>query len=281
VLFGLVVVVASTINSVIDVLPHYQQRWDHVLLPAISELLDHISPDLKQQLVAFNFSSLLPSGKIVSALSSITSLIGSSALVLLFMLFILASHGQFRIKIGRAFPPSGSFHLMQIVENIESRVRKYLVTTLLINTIAGVAMTIVLYIFGVDLAILWGMLTFLLMFIPSIGSIFAIALPIIVAFLQFDTLTTPIIMGSIVIVTQLIIGSYISPKVMGSSLNLSPLLILISIIFWGWVWGPLGMILAVPITSAITIIFENILPLQPLAVLMSAGPPKAKKKKKG
>jgi predicted PurR-regulated permease PerM len=196
------------------------------------------------------------------------------------MLFILASHGQFRIKIGRAFPPTGSFHLNLIVENIESRVRRYLLTTLLINTAAAVAMTVELYIFGVDLAILWGMLTFLLMFIPSIGSIFAILMPIIMAFFQFDTLATPIILSIIVIITQLLIGSYIAPKVMGSSLNLSPLLILISIIFWGWVWGPLGMILAVPITSAITIIFENVLPLQPLALLMSAGPPKAKQRQR-
>ncbi|MDP4219335.1 MAG: AI-2E family transporter [Bacteroidota bacterium] len=278
VLFGLVVVIDSTINSLVSVMPHYQERWDRVLLPALSALAEKVSPDLKQQLVAFNFSSLLPPEKIVTAISSLTTLISSFALILLFMLFILASHGQFRIKIERAFPRSGSFHLKQIVENIESRVRRYLLTTLVINTVAGVAMTVVLALFGVDLAVLWGMLTFLLMFIPSIGSIFAISMPLIVCFLQFDYLGTPIIVSIIVIVSQLLIGSYISPKVMGSSLNLSPLLILISIIFWGWVWGPIGMILAVPITSAITIIFENIQPLQPLAILMSAGPPRAKRR---
>src|SRR5579872_301821 len=95
VLFGLVIVIASSISSVIEVLPHYQQRWDHVLLPALSELLNRVSPDLKDQVVSFNFSSLFPAGKIVGALSSITGLISSSALILLFMLFILASHGAF------------------------------------------------------------------------------------------------------------------------------------------------------------------------------------------
>ncbi len=279
VLFGVVVIAVTTVGSVVEVIPKYQLKWDHVFLPWIMDLAGHISPDLRQQAADFKFSSIIPPEKIVAALSSITSLISSFTLILLFMLFIVASHGQFRTKIERAFPPSGSFHLKKILENIEARVRTYLVTTLVINTVAGVAMTVVLLIFGVDLALLWGMLTFLLMFIPSIGSIFAITMPLLVAFLQFDTLLTPIILSVIVIVSQLLIGSYIAPRVMGSSLNLSPLLILISIIFWGWVWGPLGMILAVPITSAITIIYEHIPPLYPLAVLMSSGEERKGKKK--
>jgi len=271
VLFGVVVVISTSITSVIEVFPRYELKWNQVFLPAITNLLGKISPALRLQAVNFDLQSLVDPGKLISALTSATNLLSGFALILLFMLFILASHGEFLQKIERAFPPSGSFHLKQIVANIEARFRSYLLTTLLINTLAGVTMTVVLSIFGVDLALLWGMLTFLLMFIPSFGSIIAILMPITVAFLQFDTLTTPILVAITTALTQLVIGSYISPKVMGSSLNLSPLLILVSIIFWGWVWGPLGMILAVPITSAITIVFENIEPLRPLAILMSAG----------
>jgi AI-2 transport protein TqsA len=278
VLFGIVIVISTSVSSVSTVLPKYQLKWDHLYLPEIADLAGRISPNLKQQVMDFNFASLLPPARILAVLSSIPSLIGSFILILLFMLFILASHGQFIVKIEKAFPPSDSFHLKKMLQNIDSRVRTYLVTTLLINTLAGVAMTIVLLIFGVDLALLWGILTFLLMFIPSIGSIFAIALPLSVAFLQFDTIETPIVLSIIVIISQLMIGSYILPRVMGSTLNLSPLLILVSIIFWGWVWGPLGMILAVPITSAITIVFENIPPLVPLAMLMSSGQERKKRK---
>jgi AI-2 transport protein TqsA len=280
VLFGLIFVISTSVSSVIEVIPKYQFKWDHVFLPAISDLASRISFDLKKEVTDFNFSSVLQPAKIVAALSSVTGLIGSFILILLFMLFILASHGQFIEKIEKAFPPSDSFHLKKMVQNIDSRVRTYLLTTLLINTLAGVTMTIVLLLFGVDLAVLWGVLTFLLMFIPSIGSIFAITMPILVAFLQFDTLGTPIILAIVVVISQLLIGSYIAPRVMGSTLNLSPLLILISIIFWGWVWGPLGMILAVPITSAITIVFENIPPLVPLAMLMSSGQERKERKKK-
>ena len=280
VLFGIVIVISATVNSVIEVIPKYQFKWDHVFLPAIAEVAGRFSSDLKQQVTDFNFSSVLQPAKIIAALSLVPGLIGSFILILLFMLFILASHGQFMEKIERAFPPSDSFHLKKMIENIDSRVRTFLLTTLIINTAAGVTMTIVLMLFGVDLALLWGMLTFLLMFIPSIGSIFAITMPLLVAFLQFDTLGTPIILAVIVIISQLLIGSYITPLVMGSSLNLSPLLILVSIIFWGWVWGPLGMVLAVPITSAITIIFENIPALVPLATVMSSGQERKKRRVK-
>jgi len=271
VLLGIVAILSSTVSSISEVMPKYQLKWDHVFLPWIIDVGSRISPEFRKHASDFSFTSIVPPEKIVSVLSTIPALISSFTLILLFMLFIVASHGQFRKKIDQAFPPSGSFHLKQMVENIESRVRTYLLTSLLINTAAGVTMTVVLLAFGVDLALLWGVITFLLMFIPSIGSIFAISLPILASFVQFDSVTTPIILGVIIIVSQLLIGSFIAPRVLGNSLNLSPLLILITIIFWGWVWGPLGMILAVPITSAITIVFENIPPLRPLAVMMSSG----------
>lgn len=271
-LAGVVVVAITTVGSVAEVVPKYEAKWDQVFLPRLIDLAGSISPQLKQQAIDFKFGSAIQPEKIMTAISSVTGLVSSFALTLLFMLFILASNGMFRLKLRQAFPPSGSFHLEQMVADLETRVRRYLLTTILINAAAAITMTGVLLLFGVDLAILWGVLTFLLMFIPSIGSIFAISIPLIVSFLQFDTLTTPIILSVIVIVSQLLIGSYIAPRVIGSTLNLSPLLILVSIIFWGWVWGPLGMILAVPITSTITIIFESIPPLRPLAVLMSGGP---------
>jgi predicted PurR-regulated permease PerM len=75
-----------------------------------------------------------------------------------------------------------------------------------------------------------------------------------------------------VISTQLFIGSYLAPRVMGNTLNISPLLIIVSLIFWGWVWGPWGMVLSVPITSMIAIIFENVEALKPIAVLMRSEP---------
>src|SRR6185503_6557732 len=88
----------------------------------------------------------------------------------------------------------------------------------------------------------------------------------------FEGLAKPLLIAVTVISTQMFIGSFLAPKVMGNSLNISPLLILVSLIFWGWVWGPWGMVLSVPITSMIAIIFENVESLRPIAVLMRSEP---------
>jgi AI-2 transport protein TqsA len=193
-------------------------------------------------------------------------------LILLFMLFILAGDGMFARKVESAYHAKSAGTIGTIISEVEKKIRRYLVTVTTINVVSGVITAVILSAFGVDLALLWGLLTFLVNFIPTIGSIIAIVLPIAVAFLQFDTVGTPIVVAAVLIVTQFLLGSVITPKVMGSSLNLSPLLVLISLIFWGWVWGPWGMILSVPITSTIKILLENIEGMKPISVLMSAEP---------
>jgi AI-2 transport protein TqsA len=157
-----------------------------------------------------------------------------------------------------------------MVRRIDSKTERYFITVTLINLVSGALTAIVLSFFGVDLALLWGLITFLVTFIPTIGSIFALVLPILVAFLQFDVISIPIAVTITLIVVQFIWGSAITPHIMGSSLDLSPLLILLSLIFWGWVWGPWGMVLSVPITSMIKIALESIPATKPIGILMSA-----------
>ena len=282
ILFGVFIIISISITSIVEVFPKYQTKWNAVFLPDISNFLGNISPTLKQKTLDFDLRTAFNGSEVASGLSSITnslvSIVSGFALIMLFMLFILAGTGQFRVKLKRAFPPSSSQRLGDMFIDIDKRVSRYLTTTVLLNALSGVAMSIVLALFGVDLAIFWGLLTFLLTFIPSIGSIFAAILPISVAFVQFDSVGTPIAVAVTVLVTQILIGSVLTPRIMGGALNLSPLLILVSLIFWGWVWGPWGMVLSVPITSTLAIIFESIPSLQPLAILMSSDSRKEQKR---
>jgi predicted PurR-regulated permease PerM len=101
----------------------------------------------------------------------------------------------------------------------------------------------------------------------------AVIFPVSIAFLQFDSTATPLLLLVLMVISHSIIGNVIEPKIMGFSLDLSPLLVLAALIFWGWLWGPLGMILAVPMMSILKIIFENIEALHPISVLMSATVP--------
>ncbi len=196
------------------------------------------------------------------------TMLGGLGLILLFMLFILESNGLFERKIRAAYP-SNSDEIMAVINRIDEKTERYFITVTLINLVSGIISVIILSAFGVDLALLWGLVTFIVCFIPTIGSVFAMAVPILVAFLQFDAISTPIAVAVTLIIVQFLWGRLITPRIMGSSLDLSPLLVLISLIFWGWVWGPWGMVLSVPITSMIKIAMESISATKPLAILAS------------
>src|ERR1019366_6217558 len=119
------------------------------------------------------------------------SVLSGPALILLFMLFILAGHGLFERKIRAAYPTHAD-NLTDIIRKIDAKTERYFITVTLMNLVSGIIATVILSAFGVDLALLWGLITFLVCFIPTVGSIFALALPILIAFLQFGTLGTPV-----------------------------------------------------------------------------------------
>ena len=195
---------------------------------------------------------------------------GNTFLVLLFMLFILAGSGELAIKMQRAYPPDIAARINSVTDNISEQVRQYLVAKTMVSLGTGILIFLVLWILGVDYPVFWGFLAFLLNYIPNIGSFIAVILPFGFALLQFDTLTTPIIAALLMWLIQMIMGNFVDPRLMAFSLNLSPLLVIVSLIFWGWLWGIVGMILAVPLTATLKIFFENIDSLRPVAVLMGS-----------
>lgn len=191
-------------------------------------------------------------------------------LVLLFMLFILAGSGELVVKVQRAYPPNIAARITAVTDNISQQVRQYLVAKTLVSAGTGILVFLVLWILGVDYPAFWGFLAFLLNYIPNIGSFVAVILPFGFALLQFDTLTIPIIAVLLMWLVQMIMGNVVDPRLMAFSLNLSPLLVIVSLIFWGWLWGVAGMILAVPLTATLKIFFENIDSLRPIAILMGS-----------
>jgi len=276
VFFIIELLLQEIVASTMEILPKYQTKWEDVFMPQLANTAGHISTSLRQQIMHLDIKKLISGDGVATAVLSVTSLVSNIALILLFMFFVLASHPALRNKFDVAFTKPVANLLKQIILGIDGKVRRYLITLILLNLLAAGAMMLVLTIFNVDLALLWSVLTFLLMFIPSVGSVIAMMIPITVAFIQFEHPSEAVLVSVILIVSQVIIGSVITPKIMGTSMNLSPLLILLSMVFWGWVWGLLGAILAVPITSTLFVVFENIESLKPLAVLMSSEPKKVK-----
>ncbi|MBM4161451.1 MAG: AI-2E family transporter [Ignavibacteria bacterium] len=270
-LFLLAMVVSSSVDSFVKEVPKYQERLLR-LGAAVALTLNQLAADLNVKMEevsfrnAFELSSL--TSTVATGIGSFINLLTNIFLVLLFMVFILAGTGELSIKIRKAFPLDQADRIMEVLEKIGNRSRRYLVTKTFISAATGLMTFLILWILGVDFPLVWGFVTFLLNFIPNLGSLIAIILPFALSLLQFDSLQIPVLVLILLSATQFTLGSIIEPRLMAFRLNLSPLLVLVSLIFWGWLWGIVGMILAVPIMATVKIIFESIEALQPISVFM-------------
>ncbi len=206
-----------------------------------------------------------------SSVGSVVSLTGNLFLALLYLVFLLMGTQAFPGKIRQAFRPDLSVRVGKTLESVDTHVRRYLISKTIISLITAGLVTIILLAFGVDFALFIGLLTFILNFIPNIGSFIATVFPTLVALIQFESFGHAILIALLLVFVQSVMGNFVEPKLMGQQLDLSLLAILLSLIFWGWLWGIWGMIMAVPITSLIKIICESIEPLRPFAVLLGSG----------
>jgi predicted PurR-regulated permease PerM len=172
-------------------------------------------------------------------------------------------------KIEVGFSPATANRFMSIYNNISDQVQKYLGVKTLISFLTSLFVMGILLLFGVDFVLVWGILTFLFNFIPNVGSFAATLIPVIFALIQFDNPLLALWLAICLFGVQFVFGNILEPKIMGESVNLSAVVILFALLFWGFIWGIPGMFLAVPMTAIIKIIFENIDGLKPVAILMS------------
>jgi predicted PurR-regulated permease PerM len=273
VLFAFSWVIVSSFQSFRESLPRYETRLGGLIEGAIARLVSTI-PMLREPVERFQWQEAVEvsslTGMLAAGAGSFLLFFNEMFLVALYLVFLLAGNESFPAKLQRALAHRAE-RVGGVLENIEAQVRKYLVTKTFVNMINGMLVTLLLAMFGVDFAPLWGFLTFIAHYIPHVGAILSVGLPTIFIFLQFDSIGWALLISALNLALQFGIGNVIEPRIVGHSLDLSPVLVLLSLIFWGWLWGPWGMILAVPITSTIKIVCENIEDLRPLSVLMSGG----------
>ncbi len=209
---------------------------------------------------------------LLSLSGSLVSLLSNLVLVIIFMVFILSGAPYYKYKVRKAFSETNTNMVINIIETISTDISRYLTLQFFISAVTGFLFWVVLEIAGVDFAITWGVFTFVLNFIPTIGSIIATIPPILLAVVQFYPSPVPAVVITVLLVAiQQVMGNVLSPKIMGDELNLSPVVILVSLLFWGWLWGIVGALLSVPMLSVIKIVCENIPPLHPISVMMGSG----------
>ena len=191
---------------------------------------------------------------IVTLGNGIVNIVSQGLLVLIFVMFLLAGW--------HVYPEEGS----ATWEEIEQRVKKYLLAKTIISAGVGVLVTIILAIVGVDFAAMFGLLTFALNFIPNIGPVVATLLPLPILLLNDDMTAAQALLGlGLPGAIHFAVGNILEPKVMGHSLDLHPIVVLLALIFWGMAWGAVGMILAVPITSVLQILANKFDATRPIA----------------
>lgn len=217
-------------------------------------------------------------GKAAEYLTSIAArtatVLWALVIVMIFVVFILMGQPHFTAKLQLAFSQEDTGRIGSVIERITTKIGQYMALQLAISAVTGVCVWFALHLIGVDFAKTWGALAFMLNFIPTLGSIIASIPPILVATVQFapDETWKAVVTAASLLCIQMIIGNGIAPKVMGDRLNLSPVVVLLSLLFWGWLWGVVGALLSVPIAAAIKIICDSVEPLHPVGIMMGAGP---------
>jgi predicted PurR-regulated permease PerM len=159
--------------------------------------------------------------------------------------------------------------ITRIINHISKDIRTYFGIKMFTSALTGFLSYGIMKWVGLDFAEFWGLLIFLMNFIPTIGSIIATVFPSILALVQFDTFTPFLIIAGGIGLLQFLIGNLLEPKMMGNTLNMSPLVILLALAFWGAIWGIPGMILSVPVTVISIIICANFPTTRPFAILLS------------
>ena len=225
---------------------------------SITEQFDRVSG-------SFDFSEILR-----AILNELTGLFGNTFLVLIYVIFLMLEERFFQAKI-KAFYSGGSNLSLakEIMSKIDDSMGKYMTLKSIVSLVTGIASFIALKIIGVDFAFFWAFIIFLLNFIPTIGSLVATIFPSMAALLQFGDFGPALWVIGCVGSIQVLVGNFIEPKLMGDSLNVSSLVVILSLSIWGWIWGIVGMILSVPITVMMIIAFAQFPATRGIAVLLS------------
>jgi len=267
---GLLWVVGRTIgrniSAVAAAAPTYERRLQILVnegarlvgveqAPTLGELFDRIS-------LADTLSSL------AAAAASVVSVAG---IVLIYAGFLFVEQVRFRRKLAIILGAGGhQGRVLAVLDRVDRDIRVYIriKTTLAVAT-AAFAYTVMASV-GVDFAAFWAVMVFFFYYIPTVGSILAIAAPAVLALVQFDHLTPFLIVLLVFGTIQIVTANVIEPTIMGRTLNLSPLVVIVSLVVWGTIWGVVGMFLCVPIMVVALIVLAQFETTRPLAVLLSA-----------
>ena len=267
-ILALINFLSSTVGDVLDVAPIYQEnlttRLENLSFVDMSEFEGQSLPQLLTTWL--DIPSFL-----TSIASSLTNILASGGLILIYIGFLFLEQGHFTNKItALVADPNKEQDANKIINRIRDDIQKYITIKIITSSLTGMLSYIILRIADVDFAGVWGLLIFLLNFIPTIGSIIATIFPALIALAQSDGYTLFLVVLFGIGALQVCIGNILEPRLMGSSFNLSPIIILLNLALWGYIWGIPGMFLCVPFLIIVTIILSHFPQTRPMAIILSS-----------
>ncbi len=255
-------------NNIADVsaaAPEYKRNFDVLSAKIIERFNLQDLPNVNQMVQGIEIAP------VISALAgTFTNMISDIFIVLIYVLFLMLEQGTFQKKISAIFPDSVQRDsVLSILSHAQEDIQTYLWIKTITSSITGIVSYFILKMVGVDFAGFWAFTIFLLNFIPTIGSIIATLFPAILTLIQFDTFGPFLVVLLGVGSVQVAVGNFLEPKLMGTSLNVSPLVVMLSLTLWGSIWGVAGMFLSVPITVMMLIVFAHFRQTRHWAILLS------------
>ena len=221
-----------------------------------------------EALTAFATNSIATYSASIAA--SLAGIIGQAALVLLYVVFLLLEQNTFPIKLREMFPTQMRLaEVQEVLRSMQENIHAYVTVKTYISLATAVIAYIVMWLFGLQHAIVWAILTFALNYIPNVGSIIATIFPTITALVQGEEPISVISLFLLLATIQMIIGSFVEPKLMGNRLNISAFVVLVCLTVFGTIWGIIGAFLSVPLTMILIIIMGHFPSTRPIAILLS------------
>ncbi|PIE41088.1 MAG: hypothetical protein CSA49_05250 [Gammaproteobacteria bacterium] len=258
-------VVGASVSDFINQMPQYQSKLQNEKAALTNWLQTH-GIEAPATILREQINPGAAMGMVKNILTSLGGVLTDSFLIFLTVLFILFEASSFPNKLRRAMDDP-KHNALDSFKNFNASVKKYLIIKSWVSLATGCCITLWLMILGVDYPILWGLLAFMLNFVPNIGSIFAAIPAVLLALIQVGTGTAALTAAGYVVV-NIVMGNVVEPRYLGQGLGLSTLVVFLSLIFWGWILGPVGMLLSIPLTMIIKIALESNEETHWLAVLL-------------
>lgn len=273
VVFAILVIVGRMLTSNIEKLVLSSQEYlsnVEVISKKISSMIkDLTGNDVSDQIGGF-FKGVINKEYFTSLFSSISGILGNMMMIVFYTVFLFIEEGLFNNKIKLMFSDGDkSEQYLGIMTKIDKMLSRYIILKSMINLVTATIAYIVLLAVGIDSPFFWAALIFFFSFIPSIGPILGTTLPAIFSLIQFAEFVPFLIILFVIGAFQVAIGNYLEPRIMGNTLNISPLFGIFALAIWGSLWGITGMLLSVPITVAMIIVMAQFPSTRNVAILLS------------